>query len=98
MVVYNLYQLFYSLGITAGAHRLWAHKSYSATLPLRIFLMLMNSGILFFYKGMFQGSIFHWARDHRIHHKYSDTPLDPHNINKGFFFAHCGWLLVNKSP
>ncbi|KAK0182152.1 hypothetical protein PV327_000316 [Microctonus hyperodae] len=25
-------------GITAGAHRLWAHKSYSAKLPLRIFL------------------------------------------------------------
>lgn len=26
------------LGITAGAHRLWAHKSYSAKIPLRIFL------------------------------------------------------------
>lgn len=25
-------------GITAGAHRLWAHKSYSAKTPLRIFL------------------------------------------------------------
>lgn len=28
------------LGITAGAHRLWSHKSYEARLPLRIFLMI----------------------------------------------------------
>ena len=26
------------LGITAGAHRLWAHRTYKAKLPLRIFL------------------------------------------------------------
>lgn len=29
------------LGITAGAHRLWAHRSYSAKLPLRIFLAIL---------------------------------------------------------
>ena len=28
------------LGVTAGAHRLWSHRSYSARLPLRIFLMI----------------------------------------------------------
>ncbi len=26
------------LGITAGAHRLWAHRTYKAKLPLRILL------------------------------------------------------------
>ena len=31
------------LGITAGVHRLWAHRSYQATTPLRVALMLMNS-------------------------------------------------------
>lgn len=30
------------MGITAGAHRLWSHKSYDAKLPLRIFLMIGN--------------------------------------------------------
>ncbi len=45
-----------------------------------------------------QGSIFHWSRDHRQHHKFSDTDLDPHTIKKGFFFSHVGWLLVKKSP
>jgi len=31
------------LGITAGCHRLWAHRAYSASYPVRLFLMLMNS-------------------------------------------------------
>ena len=31
------------LGITAGAHRLWAHRSYKAELPMRILLAIFNS-------------------------------------------------------
>mmetsp|Transcript_11931 Transcript_11931/g.21771 ORF Transcript_11931/g.21771 Transcript_11931/m.21771 type:complete len:323 (+) Transcript_11931:140-1108(+) len=77
------------LGITAGAHRLWSHRAYTATLPLRVFLMLINSVAN-------QGSIFHWSRDHRVHHKHSETPADPHNAKWGFFFAHMGWLYVKK--
>jgi stearoyl-CoA desaturase (delta-9 desaturase) len=78
-------------GITAGAHRLWAHNSYKAGLPLRFVLMIFNSIAN-------QGTIFHWARDHRLHHKYSDTIADPHDANRGFFFSHVGWLLVKKNP
>ncbi|XP_078135873.1 acyl-CoA desaturase isoform X2 [Sander vitreus] len=80
-----------ALGITAGAHRLWSHRSYKATLPLRIFLGAANSMA-------FQNDIFEWARDHRVHHKYSETDADPHNARRGFFFAHIGWLLVRKHP
>ncbi len=90
--------LFYCLGVTAGSHRLWAHRSYQASLPLRIFLMVMNSGKNTFNSGMFQGPIYSWCRDHRLHHKFSDTKLDPHNITSGFFYAHVGWLLKKKSP
>lgn len=32
-----------AMGITAGAHRLWAHKTYSATTPFQVLLMLCNS-------------------------------------------------------
>lgn len=32
-----------ALGVTAGAHRLWSHRSYKAKLPLRIFLAVANS-------------------------------------------------------
>jgi len=44
-----------------------------------------------------QGTIWHWARDHRVHHLYSDTSADPHDANRGFFFSHVGWLFVKKS-
>jgi len=79
------------LGITGGVHRLWSHRSYNANLGVRVFLMLMNSIAN-------QGSIYHWARDHRVHHKFSETDADPHNATRGFFFAHMGWLYVKKHP
>lgn len=44
-----------------------------------------------------QGTIYHWARDHRAHHKWTDTDADPHNTTRGFFYAHMGWLLVPKT-
>ena len=47
---------------------------------------------------LFQNDIIEWARDHRVHHKYSETDADPHNAKRGFFFAHIGWLLVRKHP
>ena len=31
------------LGITAGAHRLWSHRSYKAKLPLRILLGIFQT-------------------------------------------------------
>ncbi|KAJ6648992.1 Acyl-CoA Delta-9 desaturase, partial [Pseudolycoriella hygida] len=78
-------------GITAGAHRLWAHRSYKAKLPLQILLVFFNTIAL-------QDSIIVWAKDHRVHHKYSDTDADPYNAKRGFFFSHIGWLLSRKHP
>uniref|UniRef100_A0A3B4AQT7 stearoyl-CoA 9-desaturase n=1 Tax=Periophthalmus magnuspinnatus TaxID=409849 RepID=A0A3B4AQT7_9GOBI len=83
--------VFSGLGVTAGAHRLWSHRSYKASFPLRVFLALGNSMAS-------QNDIYEWARDHRVHHKYSETDADPHNATRGFFFAHVGWLLVRKHP
>lgn len=79
------------LGITAGAHRLWAHRSYKARFPLRVILAVLNTLA-------FQDCAMHWARDHRVHHKYSETDADPHNATRGFFFSHVGWLLCRKHP
>lgn len=80
-----------SIGITAGAHRLWSHRSYKAKWPLRLILTIFNTIA-------FQNHIYEWARDHRLHHKYSETNADPHNANRGFFFSHIGWLLCRKHP
>jgi len=79
------------LGITAGAHRLWSHRSYKAKWPLRALLCVFNTLA-------FQNDIYEWSRDHRVHHKYSETDADPHNATRGFFFSHVGWLLCKKHP
>ncbi len=61
-----IYSIFGGIGITVGAHRLWSHRSYKASLPLRIFLMICQS-----IAG--QNDLLTWCRDHRIHHKHSET-------------------------
>lgn len=80
-----------ALGVLCGSHRLWSHRAFKAKLPLRIFLMLMHTLSL-------QNDIYDWCRDHRLHHKFSDTDADPYNARRGFFFSHMGWLLVRKHP
>lgn len=45
----------------------------------------------------FQNDVIEWARDHRCHHKWTDTEADPHNSRRGFFYSHVGWLLTRKS-
>lgn len=79
------------LGITAGAHRLWSHRSYKAKWPLKIILSIM-------YCTAGQYNLYDWVRDHRVHHKYTDTDMDPHNSNRGFFFCHIGWLMMKELP
>ncbi|KYN02790.1 Acyl-CoA Delta(11) desaturase [Cyphomyrmex costatus] len=86
-----LYLLSAGFGITAGLHRLWAHRSYSAKLPLRILLVF-----LYCLAGQTRPS--KWLRVHRTHHRYTDTCADPHNANRGFFFSHIGWLMMKHHP
>lgn len=80
-----------SFGISAGAHRLWAHRSYKANTSLQILLMLFQTICV-------QNDTIEWVRDHRVHHKFSDTDADPSNSKRGFFFSHIGWLMVKKHP
>ena len=79
------YLLGVGLTITAGYHRLFAHKSYRAAWPLRLILVLFGSAA-------FEGSVLEWCTDHRTHHRYTDTDKDPYNIKQGFWHAHMGWL------
>ncbi|KAG8905501.1 hypothetical protein FRB99_008846 [Tulasnella sp. 403] len=75
------------LGITAGYHRLWAHRSYNASKPLEYGLALAGAGAV-------QGSIKWWARGHRAHHRYTDTDLDPYSADKGLLWSHIGWMVL----
>jgi len=83
-------QLTGMLGITAGAHRLWSHKSFEAAFPVRVVFMLANSA-------SHQGSIYQWSKDHKMHHKHTDTELDPHSIQYGFWYSHVGWIFFRKT-
>ncbi|KAM0731934.1 Acyl-CoA Delta-9 desaturase [Formica fusca] len=85
------YGVIAGFGITAGAHRFWAHRSYSAKLPLKILLTCL-------YCMTGQTHLTKWIRVHRTHHRYTDTSADPHNSNRGFFFSHVGWLMMKHHP
>ncbi|CAK1581049.1 unnamed protein product [Parnassius mnemosyne] len=77
-------------GVTGGAHRFWTHKAYKAKLPMKLFLLAC-------YATAGQNSLYQWVRDHRVHHKYTDTDADPHNAKRGLFFSHIGWLMMKKN-
>ncbi|ERS97763.1 stearoyl-CoA desaturase (delta-9 desaturase) [Sporothrix schenckii 1099-18] len=79
------------LGITAGYHRLWAHSSYKATLPLKIYLAAVGAGSV-------EGSIRWWSRGHRAHHRYTDTDKDPYSVRKGLLYSHLGWMVMKQNP
>jgi stearoyl-CoA desaturase (Delta-9 desaturase) len=79
------------LSITAGYHRYFSHRAYSARPWLQWFWACFGAAT-------FQNSIWIWARDHRIHHRFVDTEKDPYSIKRGFWWAHIGWMLVKEEP
>lgn len=80
-----------AFGVTSGAHRFFTHRSYRANSKLKYFLIFLQTLSA-------QEDVLKWVRDHRVHHKFTDTDADPHNSKRGFFFSHMGWLLIKKHP
>ncbi|MDB9917952.1 acyl-CoA desaturase [Pseudomonadales bacterium] len=75
------------LSITAGYHRLWSHKAYSAHLLPRLIFALGGALAV-------QNSIRNWCADHRNHHRHTDDPdLDPYSSRRGLWYSHMGWML-----
>lgn len=72
-----------------GYHRYFAHQSYKTSRSFQFIL-----GSLCWLNA--QGSPLWWAKIHKIHHRFCETDQDPHNYNRGFFYAHIGWLLTDK--
>ncbi|KAK9703998.1 stearoyl-CoA 9-desaturase [Basidiobolus ranarum] len=86
-----VYYFMTGIGITGGYHRLWSHKSYSATLPLQLTYAFVGAGAV-------QGSIKWWSRGHRAHHRHTDTEKDPYSAEKGLIYSHIGWLIMKPEP
>ena len=99
VIVFAIMYVFTGLGVTVGFHRLFTHRSFKTSKPLRgVFAMLGSAAI--------EGPVISWVADHRKHHTFSDQEGDPHSPHvghgggfrgalKGLFHAHVGWLFIH---
>lgn len=84
-------------GVTAGYHRLFAHRGFTARRAVKIALCLAGSLA-------FEGTVIGWVANHRRHHAYTDQIGDPHSPHlcgdgpwpraRGLLHAHMGWLIA----
>ncbi len=89
LIFFIFYILTAGMGISAGYHRHFAHRSYECHWALELFYLVCGAA-------SFQNSALRWSRDHRIHHQHIDQDEDPYNIQKGVFHAHMGWIFYKS--
>ncbi len=90
-----------ALGVTVGYHRLFTHRSFETTWPVKWALGILGSMAV-------EGPLFKWVATHRMHHHHSDAPDDPHSPHghgsgflptiRGFWHAHVGWMFGTDHP
>jgi stearoyl-CoA desaturase (delta-9 desaturase) len=74
--------------VTAGYHRYFAHRAYETSRWFGFFLAFLAQ------TSAQKGALW-WAAHHRRHHKHSDDPMDVHSPRqRGFWYAHVGWLFA----
>src|SRR5262249_50734342 len=76
--------------VTAGYHRYFSPRSFRPSRAMQLVLALgaMSSS---------QKGVLWWASHHRLHHKASDKPGDPHSaLLRGFYWSHIGWILSEE--
>ena len=73
--------------VTGGYHRYFSHRTFRTSRWFQAVLAFLaqTSG---------QKGALWWAAHHRVHHRHSDTPLDPHSRKEhGFWESHVGWII-----
>jgi stearoyl-CoA desaturase (Delta-9 desaturase) len=84
---FALFLVLSGLSITAGYHRLWAHRAYEAHWTVRLVFMLFGAMAI-------QNSILVWTAGHRPHHRFvDDEASDPYSARRGLWYSHIGWML-----
>jgi stearoyl-CoA desaturase (delta-9 desaturase) len=91
LILFVFYYLITGISITAGYHRLFSHRTYQTNRLIKIIFLIFGAAA-------FQNSALKWSADHRIHHRHVDNEEDPYNINRGFFYAHMGWIFYKEAP
>lgn len=101
LVVFGIMYVATGLGVTVGLHRLFTHRSFQTTRPIRLLLAICGSMAI-------EGPIISWVADHRKHHAFSDREGDPHSPHvdhghglrgalRGLAHAHVGWLFIHTA-
>ena len=86
-VLFGVFLIANEMSITAGYHRLWAHRTYDAHWSLRLLFVIFGSMAL-------QNSAWAWCSGHRRHHlNVDDVDQDPYSALRGFWFSHIGWMV-----
>ena len=89
-------------GVTVGFHRLFTHRSFQTSRPLRALFAILGSASV-------EGPVIEWVAYHRKHHAFSDHEGDPHSPHvghasgwwgalRGLFHAHVGWVWFSSDP
>ncbi len=89
-VMIGLCVLTSAVGISLCFHRSLTHRGLRIWKPLEYVMAFL--GTL-----SFQGGPITWVSTHRQHHATTDRDGDPHGTDRGFFWAHCEWLLKKNS-
>jgi len=84
-----------AVGVTVGYHRLFTHRAFETTPPVKFVLAVLGSMAV-------EGPLLKWVAMHRRHHQHSDGADDPHSphhhgsgmrgLLAGAWHAHVGWL------
>jgi stearoyl-CoA desaturase (delta-9 desaturase) len=96
LLVLVITYLLTGMGITVGFHRLFTHRSFETSRPLRAAFAVLGSMAV-------EGPLLEWVSTHRKHHQFSDQPGDPHSPHAehgpglrgalgGLLHAHVGWM------
>jgi stearoyl-CoA desaturase (delta-9 desaturase) len=85
------------IGVEAGLHRFFSHRSFAAGPGVTTLLAVLGSMAA-------QGPIVFWVAIHRTHHRYTDVDGDPHSPRprgdgrfarlRGLWHGHMGWLFT----
>lgn len=85
------YYIATGLSITLGYHRLFSHRAFKASWPVKLFTLIFGAAA-------FENSALSWSADHRRHHKHVDHDEDPYNAKLGFLHSHIGWIFKKRNP
>ncbi|GAC1389020.1 MAG: fatty acid desaturase [Vulcanimicrobiaceae bacterium] len=79
-----------AIGISLCFHRMLTHRGLRVSKPLEYVVAFLGTLA-------FQGGPITWVATHRTHHAATDREGDPHGADRGFFWSHCEWLLLENS-